>query len=114
MDLIINTLKKEIKDGFFEPDEDYFIINAKFQYDEDEENILEENGEDLNEDEEEEDFIDDKFGIIKKDLFIQIILFKSENDESHIIQFYKKSGEIEDYYQKLENIISIIKKLIKK
>ena len=104
MNYITNCLQNEIQDGFINANKDYYIIDVKFEYEEEEE----ENEEDLNENEE-KNCIDYNFGINKKDLLIQIILFESEN-ENHLLQFYKKSGEIEDYYQKLENIISIIKK----
>ena len=106
MDLIIYNLKNEIKDGYIQPNKDYYIIDINFEYDEEEENDedLSENGE--------EGYFKDKYGIYKKDLFIQIILFEYENG-NHILQFYKNKGEIEDYYQKLENIISIIKNSLK-
>ena len=107
MDFIIYNLENEVQDSFIEANKDYFIIDVKFEYEEEEE----ENDEDLNE-KEEKGYINDKYGIYKKDLFIQIILFGTENG-NHILQFYKKSGEIEEYYQKLENIISIIKKALK-
>lgn len=110
MDFIMNQLDNEIKDGIVNPNPNDYIIEVKYQYENDEDDDIEENNEDLNKNEEEE-FIDEKYGIFKKDLFIQIILFETEN-ENHILQFYRKEGEIEDYYIKLEKIISIIKKSI--
>ena len=107
MNFIINKLNEEIKGGHVEANQNYYIIEVKYEY-------SNEDDEDENEElieKEEEEFIDDKYGISQKDLFIQIILFESENG-NHILQFYKKTGEIEDYYKKLEKIISIIKNSI--
>ena len=106
MNFIINKLNNEIKDGHVEANKNYYIIEIKYEYENKED---EGNDEDGNKGEEEE--IDYKYGIFKRDLFIQIILFESENG-NHILQFYKKAGEMEDYYKKLEKIISIIKRSI--
>ena len=93
MNFITKQIKNEIKDGFVDVNKNYYIIEVKYQY----ENEEDEEDEELNENEEkeEEEFIDYKYGITTKDLFIQIILFESENG-NHILQFYKKTGEIED------------------
>lgn len=110
----MNQLDNEIKDGIVNPNPNDYIIEVKYQYENEEDEVegddIEENAEDLNENKEAE-FIDEKYEISKKDLFIQIILFETENG-NHILQFYRKTGEIEDYYKKLEKIISMIKKSI--
>ena len=88
MNFITKQIKNEIKDGFVDVNKNYYIIEVKYQY----ENEEDEEDEELNENEEkeEEEIIDYKYGIIKEDLFIQIILFESENG-NHILQFYKKN-----------------------
>ena len=52
--------------------------------------------------------------IKKENLKIRIILYESNNSSNtcYIIRFIKISGEINDYYNNLNNIISIIKKNI--
>ena len=114
MNNIINQLKTGMEGGFVRLNENYYIIEVQYQYENEDEVEDEDEGEKLNENEEEkeEELIDYKYGIFKKDLFIQIILFESD-DGNYILQFYKKAGEIEDYYMKLEKIISIIKESIK-
>ena len=49
-------------------------------------------------------------GLNKKDLKIQIQLLLTLNN-NYLIRFYKKSGDIEDYYENLNRIKSIIKSL---
>ena len=55
-----------------------------------------------------EDF-EDK--IEKEESIIQVKLFESVNG-GYILRFAKKGGEIEDYYQNLDNIIEIVKQLL--
>ena len=49
--------------------------------------------------------------IDQKDCVIQIKLFQSLNG-GYIVRFVKKEGEIEDYYKNLDDIKSIIKKIL--
>ena len=49
--------------------------------------------------------------IEKKDCIIQVKLFKSLKG-GHILRFVKKRGEIDDYYKNLNNIKSIVKKIL--
>ena len=49
-------------------------------------------------------------GLNKKDLKIQIQLLLTLNN-NYLIRFYKKSGDIKDYYENLNRIKSIIKSL---
>ena len=59
----------------------------------------------------EDEYIDfDNNGLNKKDLKIQIQLLLTLNN-NYLIRFYKKSGDIEDYYENLNRIKSIIKSL---
>ena len=47
----------------------------------------------------------------KKDLGIELKIFRS-NENTHLIRFIKKYGEIEDYYDSIKIIISEIKKIL--
>ena len=59
----------------------------------------------------EDEFIDfENTGLNKKDLKIQIQLLLTINN-NYLIRFYKKSGDLEDYYENLNRIKSIIKSL---
>ena len=49
-------------------------------------------------------------GLNKKDLIILIELLLTE-DNNYLIRFYKKSGDLEDYYENLNKIKTIIKSL---
>ena len=50
-------------------------------------------------------------GLNKKDLKILIELNLIANNDNYLIRFYKKSGDLEDYYEKLNRIKSLIKSL---
>jgi serine/threonine protein kinase len=52
----------------------------------------------------------DEETITKKDCVIQIKLFQSLNG-GYLLRFVRKGGEIEEYYKKLDNIRSIVKKV---
>jgi serine/threonine protein kinase len=52
----------------------------------------------------------DEETITKKDCVIQVKLFQSLNG-GYLVRFVRKAGEIEDYYKKLDSIISIVKKV---
>ena len=52
----------------------------------------------------------DEETITKKDCIIQIKLFQSLNG-GYVVRFVRKGGEIEEYYKKLDNIKSIVKKV---
>ena len=49
--------------------------------------------------------------LVKKDCVIQCKLYQSLNG-GHILKFAKKGGELDDYYKNLEEIISLVKKII--
>lgn len=97
----------------------YYKFKVKIEYkkeeeeeDEDEEEGKEESEEEKqNEKDEEypEELYTFKKFVKKEDLKIEVILLKSVNGY-HLIRFYKKAGDIEDYYNKLEKIIEAIKK----
>ncbi len=112
MNLIANKIKSEYEDWDIMPSGESYKFDIEIQKEDDESN------EEINQEEIEEKFdeceegeIIDDFDYNKKTLIIQIILLKSGKD-SYLIRFYKKSGDAEEYYEKLNNIISIIKKII--
>ena len=112
MNLIANKIKSEYEDWDIMPSGESYKFDIEIQKEDDESN------EEINQEEIEEKFdeceegeIIDDFDYNEKTLIIQIILLKSSND-SYLIRFYKKSGDREEYYEKLNNIISIIKKII--
>jgi len=112
MNLIANKIKSEYEDWDIMPSGESYKFDIEIQKEDDESN------EEINQEEIEEKFdeceegeINEDFDYHKKTLIIQIILLKSSND-SYLIRFYKKSGDREEYYEKLNNIISIIKKII--
>ncbi len=112
MNLIANKIKSEYEDWDIKPNGDSYKFDIEIQKEDDESNE-ERNQEEIEEkfDECEEGENNEDFDYHKKTLIIQIILLKSSND-SYLIRFYKKSGDREEYYEKLNNIISIIKKII--
>ena len=106
MNLIANKIKNKIDNCYIDPSKTYFKFNVVFEHeDEDENDDMEEEKENIFENEEKDIY---KLGIKEKDLKVQIILLKS-NKGYYLLQFYKKSGNREEYYEKLDNIISIIK-----
>ena len=108
---INNENKIKNQEGFFSliPSKKYYKFKVEVTYEQDEE-IEENNEEEIEEELEEKDNKLTTFQkIIKKtDLIIRAILLKS-NYGYYILRFYKKSGDIEEYYEKLEKIFSIIK-----
>ena len=107
MNSIANKIKKD--------DENYeivasnkkykFCVNLEYEIEEDQEKF-ENEIKDL-----EDEYIDFEFnGLIKEDLKILIELYLTINN-NYLIRFYKKSGDLEDYYEKLDRIKSIIKSL---
>ena len=49
--------------------------------------------------------------LLKKDCIMECKLYQSLNG-GHILKFSKKSGELEDYYNNLEKIISLVKEIL--
>ena len=49
----------------------------------------------------------DNIDFLRKDLNIQVKMFENLDGE-YLIIFVKKSGELYDYYQKLDKIISLV------
>ena len=49
--------------------------------------------------------------LLKKDCIMECKLYQSLNG-GHILKFSKKSGKLEDYYNKLETIISLVKEIL--
>ena len=47
----------------------------------------------------------------KKDCIIQVKLFESING-GYLLRFMKKSGELEDYYKNLKNVMSLTKEIL--
>ena len=94
-----NKKKEEIK----KIEEEMAKLNIKINNKENEAKEENENNEEKEDDSENE--------IMEKDnCIIQVKLFKLKNDE-HLLRFVKKSGELEVYYNNLEKIIELIKKL---
>ena len=94
-----NKKKEEIK----KYEEEMAKLNIKINNKENEAKEENENNEEKEDDSENE--------IMEKDnCIIQVKLFKLKNDE-HLLRFIKKSGELEVYYNNLEKIIELIKKL---
>ena len=54
---------------------------------------------------------EDIVNLLKKDCIMQCKLYQSLNG-GHILKFSKKCGNLEDYYNKLKKIISLVKKII--
>jgi len=82
-----------------------FYVKLEYELDEDQEEF-ENKIKDM-----EDEYIDfGNNGLNKKDLKIQIQLLLTLNN-NYLIRFYKKSGDIEDYYENLNRIKSIIKSL---
>lgn len=63
---------------------------------------------DTEENENKEDNLDeqDEIDFLRNDLVIQVKMFENLNGD-YLIRFVKKSGELYDYYQKLDKIISL-------
>jgi serine/threonine protein kinase len=99
---INNEIKSKNKEGkfFFKGSKHYFKFKVGIEYD-NEKNYK-------NDDDE---FNDEKLFIKKRNLLIRGTLLKSTNGY-YILRFYKKSGDIEEYYEKLNQMISILKEFI--
>ena len=54
---------------------------------------------------------EDIVNLLKKNCIMQCKLYQSLNG-GHILKFSKKCGNLEDYYNKLKKIISLVKKII--
>ena len=102
-----NKIKNETANFFLTVSEKYYKFKIKIEYENDEE---EEDNHEEEKEELENEIINFKKFIKKKDLVIRAILLKSYNGYL-ILRFYKISGDIEEYYEKLEKIISYIKEL---
>ena len=80
-----------------------FYVNLEYEIEDDEEGFENEIEEDM-----EDEYIDDENnGLNKKDLKILIELLLTINN-NYLIRFYKKSGDLEDYYEKLNRIKSLL------
>lgn len=49
--------------------------------------------------------------LTKKDCVLEVKMYESVNG-GHLLRFVKKSGELEDYYKNMQNIISIVQSLL--
>ena len=108
MNLISNKIIKDNDKYYIKPSKKGYKFDIILEYDmEDEQEEIEEEIK-----ESEEEYFDyENNGINKKDLIIQVILFKTFNGD-YLIRFYKKSGDIDDYYEKIKRISSIIKEVL--
>ena len=99
---INNEIKSKNREGkfFFKASKHYFKFKVGIEYD-DEKNYK-------NDDDE---FNDEELFIKKRNLLIRGSLLQSINGY-YILRFYKKSGDIEEYYEKLNIMISILKDFI--
>ena len=96
---INNEIKKQNREGkfFFKASKHYFKFKVGIEFN-DGKNYEKENDE----------FDDEKLFIKKRNLLIRGILLQSKNGY-YILRFYKKSGDTEEYYEKLNELISILK-----
>ena len=62
------------------------------------------------EDENKEDNLDEDNDILRNDLVIQFKMLQNY-DGDYLIRFVKKSGDLYDYYKKLDKIIDLVKSL---
>ena len=107
MNSIANKIKKDNENYEIEPSNTKYKFYVKLEYElEEAQEKFENEIKDL-----EEEYIDvENTGLNKKDLKILIELYLTENN-NYLIRFYKKAGDLEDYYEKLDKIKSIIKSL---
>ena len=107
MNSIANKIKNDNENYEIEPsNKKYkFYVNLEYEVEDDQERFE-------NEIEElEDEYIDfENIGLHKKDLKILIELYLTLNN-NYLIRFYKKAGDLEDYYEKLDRIKSLIKSL---
>jgi len=107
MNSIANKIKKDNKNYEIDASNNKFKFHVKLEYEIDDDQEISENEIKAMEDE----YIDfGNNGLNKKDLIILIELLLTE-DNNYLIRFYKKSGDLEDYYENLNKIKTIIKSL---
>ena len=108
MNSIANKIKRDNENYKIEASNNKykFYVNLEYEIEDDEEKF-ENEIEDM-----EDEYIDfENNGLNKKDLKILIELILIANNNNYLIRFYKKSGDLEDYYEKLNRIKSLIKSL---
>ena len=108
MNSIANKIKRDNENYKIEASNNKykFYVNLEYEIEDDEEKF-ENEIEDM-----EDEYIDfENNGLNKKDLKILIELILIANNNDYLIRFYKKSGDLEDYYEKLNRIKSLIKSL---
>jgi len=107
MNSIANKIKNDNENYEIDPSNNKFKFYAKLEYEiEDDQEISENEIKDM-----EDEYIDfENNGLNKKDLNILIELLLTE-DNNYLIRFYKKSGDLKDYYEKLNRIKTLIKSL---
>ena len=107
MNSIANKIKRDNENYEIDASNNKFKFNLKLEYEiEDGQKIFEDKKKDM----EDEYIVFGDNGLNKKDLNIVVELLLTLNNE-YLIRFYKKSGDLEDYYEKLDRIKSIIKSL---
>ena len=108
MNSIVNKISKDNENYEIETSNNKykFYVNLEYEIEDDEERF--EN--DIEEDMKDEYIDDENNGLNKKDLKILIELLLTTNN-NYLIRFYKKSGDLEDYYEKLNRIKSLLKSL---
>ena len=107
MNEIANKIKNDNENYEIEPsNKKYkFYVNLDYEIEDDQERF-ENEIEDM-----EDEYIDsENYGLIKKDLKLVIELYLTINN-NYLIRFYKKAGDLEDYYEKLDRIKSLIRSL---
>ena len=107
MNSIANKIKKDNKNyKIVASNKKYkFYVNLEYEIDEAQDEF--ENK--IKDMKDEDEYIDFEYnGLIKKDLKFTIQLLLTINN-NYLIRFYKKSGDLEEYYEKLDRIKSLIK-----
>jgi len=108
MNSIANKIKKDNENYEIEASNNKYKFYVNLEYEiEDNQEEFENEIEDMK-----DEYIDfENNGLNKKDLKILIELILIANNDNYLIRFYKKSGDLEDYYEKLNRIKSLIKSL---
>ena len=107
MNSIANKIKKDNENYEIEASNNKYRFYVKLEYEMEDDQEKFENEREVTE----EEYIDDENnGLKKKDLKILIELILTINN-NYLIRFYKKSGDLEDYYEKLNRIKSLFKLL---
>ena len=107
MNSIANKIKKDNKNyKIVASNKKYkFYVNLEYEIDEAQEKFEDK----IKDMKDEDEYIDFEYnGLIKEDLKILIELYLTANN-NYLIRFYKKSGDLEEYYEKLDRIKSLIK-----